>query len=317
MKQLKNGLYIVMAMTVAASFSACGPVADSDATNADKTTDKPIVETKNEDAAGLIDDATDKGATEKGAMDHDTTDKDATSSENVSTTEGSDKNSEMNHDEMNHDQATPSENVVAYKWTPYPEIKSAIVDYETSLTVSQAAVEMTSQGTKRVYIAENGFQERIETTTQTTTKFKMGGLPEQTKNEKDIMLKLGKWIYKWNPETKIGYKFENTMFDRFATLTEEEVKAMAENLKNAMGTKITELGDDVVATMNCMKVKSETTVSGITSVGLTWTWKNLLLKIRSESSGTVSTETAIRVEENPVVDASLFQIPTDVTWSNI
>lgn len=78
--------------------------------------------------------------------------------------------------------------------------------------------------------------------------------------------------------------------------------------------KVKEIGEEVVVGKPCKKYSLEITQMGQTAQVSTWVWKGLVLKSEMGTNGmVVMKETAIEIEENPVVPADKFVVPDGIT----
>lgn len=216
---------------------------------------------------------------------------------------------------VEHATAEASTANAPWKWTPYPEVASLYLESETTMETLNPAVDISIQGIKKRYIADGGLKEFTHTTESKKMTFKMGDLPATDEVSETMVLSLDGWIYSWDPKTLVGSKFKNPTWNMFAKLSEEEAQKMAEGLARATNTKITPMGTETIDGKTCELVKATTQMGPMHVESNTCTWKNLQLKMSSNSDQTNTTEIAVKVDENPADFSAKFVVPTNVTFT--
>lgn len=165
----------------------------------------------------------------------------------------------------------------------YPELKSAIIEYNVS---------GMDTGTEVVYIDDWGRREAIYR--------KVTTMMMSVKIERNIMTLItdnGKWVYNIDLNTRTAVKMNNSRY-----------KALVGDSSTNMGEVIgaIKIGTEEVAGMVCEVWKKDYPYS------MAWIWKDIALKKDKNTAGTRVITVATDVQENISIPEDKFTIPPDI-----
>ncbi|MEA1875322.1 MAG: hypothetical protein U9N86_00525 [Bacteroidota bacterium] len=176
--------------------------------------------------------------------------------------------------------------VTAQEFQKYP-FKSGMIEYKT---------EGQTSGTRLMYWEKNGYNEYAAEKSVT----KMLGMQMESSSYE---LSLGSTTYTWEDDEGPIYKSENPVADYFIekeTTSKELEQASIEMLK---GLGFEKTGKGEVLGKKC------DVWEGIGSK--VWVWKGFSLKTEVNMLGMKITETAVKIETNVRVPASVFKVPAN------
>jgi len=171
---------------------------------------------------------------------------------------------------------------------PY-SFKSAYVEY---------TIEGNTVGKQVLYIDEWGWN-RSETTQSVT---KMLGQKTET-NERKVTFKLD--TYQWTPGQKTGSKVHNTILEEMLADPNFDMLEFSKKTMESLGFEKT--GTETVNGKPC------DIWNGMGSTF--WLWNDIAVKTQVKIFGTKYIMTATKIELNPSIPSSEFQIPTDIKFT--
>ncbi len=123
---------------------------------------------------------------------------------------------------------------------------------------------------------------------------------------KNITITTPEFVYTWDPDKKTGskVKFDANTPDNmnFDALTEEQKKNF----------QIKEEGTDKVCGRDCKVYSMTYAAAGLT--GKYYVWNGIALKTDAQASGLGIVMEAIKIEENAVIPAEKFNVPTGINF---
>ncbi len=175
------------------------------------------------------------------------------------------------------------------------ELKSAIVTSKTDM--GMAGSEMTTI----LYFDDHG----EKSATENRTKMSVMGQTMET-NTKMIM-KDG-YMYTWNTADKTGSKMKLDMMQNGENF---DFKKMTQEMMDKM--KIKKTGSANVKGKNCDVYE----MNDESMTGKYYIWDNITMKSETSMSGMSVTTEVTDIKENASIPASIFEIPADVTFTEM
>ena len=128
---------------------------------------------------------------------------------------------------------------------------------KTTITKTTVA---TIEKTEEIFISKNGKKE-----TRYITEKRNISMAGQNINDEShsVSIKDGDEIITYDPDTKTGTKIKNPLSDKFSGMSEDQMKKMAEQMGDAMNTKVTEGGTEVINGLTCTKNTAVTDMMGM------------------------------------------------------
>jgi hypothetical protein len=164
-------------------------------------------------------------------------------------------------------------------------IKSGIIEYKHS---------GTNTGTSTLYFDNYG---------QKSANYMV--ITSGGKTQKSWVISLSEMQYIYDPVTKTGQKMKNPMIEGLKEI--DDMEKFTEEMYAKMGFK--PAGNENFLGRDCRVFKG--------NMGKVLTWNGLLMFMEMTVMGTTTGQEATKVEVNVPVKASLFEVPADVTFTDI
>lgn len=141
--------------------------------------------------------------------------------------------------------------------------------------------------------------------TETVTKVEMANVKQETHN---YSLMLGDMIYSWDAGSKTGTKFSiSSMLDKNVNY-----EKLSEELKKQY--KYKELGTETILGKECKKISVEIQAGAGAIVS---TWMGIPMRSETTVSGMQVISEVTELDENASVPASAFEVPADITFTEM
>jgi len=153
-----------------------------------------------------------------------------------------------------------------------------------------------------LYFDDHGEKEM----TKTSTKMSIMG-----QNIESVTISLNKegWVYTWEEGKTSGNKIQlKDMLDP----SKMDYEKMSEEMRKEFGVK--KIGSEMIMNKKCDKY--EMSKQGMGS-GYFWLWKNISMKTDMTISGMKMNIDVTELNENPNLEKAQFEIPSDVTFTEM
>lgn len=168
---------------------------------------------------------------------------------------------------------------------------------------------VTVEKTEDIYISDYG--KKVTSFITEKRKISMAGqnINEETRS---VTINDGEFLITYDPDKKTGTKIKNTFSDKFSGMSEDQMKKFAEQMGDAMNTKVNEEGTEVVAGLTCIKNTAITDMMGMKTTTTTWNYKNYIVQLISKGTSTDIKETVTEFNEGVNIDPNVHKVPEDI-----
>jgi len=177
---------------------------------------------------------------------------------------------------------------------------------KTTITKTSVA---TIEKTEDIYISDYG--KKVTSFIIEKNNISMGG---QNINQEthSVSINDDDYLITYDPDKKTGTKLKNMFSDKFSGMSDDQKKKFAEQMGDAMNTKVTEVGTEVINGLTCTKNTAVTDMMGMKTTTTTWLYKNYIVQLISKGTSTDINETVTEFNEGVDIDPNVHKVPKGV-----